>query len=134
MVSRRAFCTFAALALAASATAADGAELKPLAAVSIALGEVSGVAYYTVESEGYRVVATVSARPDTTPIRFVATLIAGQSVTLGIPGPVGTPGPKLTIARVDNTVLISGERADGSAPHPERTASSESTIGQPDIR
>jgi hypothetical protein len=131
MVSRRAFCAFAAIALA---TAADGAELKPLAAASIALGEASGVAYYTVESNGYRVVATVSARPDTTPIRFVATLIAGQSVTLAIPGPVGTPGPMLTIARVDDTVLVSGERADGSARLLERTASSEPTAGQPDIR
>jgi hypothetical protein len=133
MVSRRAFCTFAALALA-TATAANGAELKPLAAASITLGEVSGVAYYTVESDGYRVVATVSARPDTTPIRFVATLIVGQSVTLAIPGPVGAPGPMLTIARVDGAVRISGERADGSVSLPERTASSESSEGQPNIR
>jgi hypothetical protein len=35
---------------------------------------------------------------------------------------------------VDDAVRVSGERADGSVSLPERTASSESTEGRPNIR
>ena len=35
-------------------------ELQPTHGKSIALGNVSGIAYYTVEADGYRVVAVVS--------------------------------------------------------------------------
>jgi hypothetical protein len=46
---------------------------------SIDLGTLAGIAYYTVEPEGYRLVATLGTD---TPVRFVATLASGQSVTL----------------------------------------------------
>jgi hypothetical protein len=39
---------------------ADG--LRPIDAMSINFGEVSGVAYYTVERDGFRVVATLAHR------------------------------------------------------------------------
>ena len=48
-----------AFALASlGATRADG--LRPVEAKSIDLGEVSGVAYYTVERDGFHVVATLA--------------------------------------------------------------------------
>ena len=34
--------------------AAQAAELRPMEASSIVLGDVSGVAYYTAENDGYR--------------------------------------------------------------------------------
>ena len=40
------------------ATHADG--LRPIEGRSIDLGELSGVAYYTVERDGFRVVATLA--------------------------------------------------------------------------
>ena len=49
---------------------------------SIDLGTLAGIAYYTVEPEGYRLVATLGTD---TPVRFVATLASGQSVTLSTP-------------------------------------------------
>jgi hypothetical protein len=54
---------------------------------SIDLGTLAGIAYYTVEPEGYRLVATLGTD---TPVRFVATLASGQSVTHA--RPVGRGG------------------------------------------
>jgi hypothetical protein len=51
----------AALALA-SIGSARAEELKPLQGQVIDLGDVSGVAYYTVERDGFRVVATLAKK------------------------------------------------------------------------
>ena len=56
--------------------------LKPIQARSIDLGTLAGIAYYTVEPEGYRLVATLTPSGTDTPVRFVATLAPGPSVTL----------------------------------------------------
>jgi hypothetical protein len=62
----------AAFALAAIGPAhAEG--LKPLHGQVIDLGDVSGVAYYTVERDGFRVVATLGKQDeDAVPVRVVA--------------------------------------------------------------
>jgi hypothetical protein len=57
---------------------ADG--LRPVDAMSIDLGEVSGVAYYTVERDGFHVVVTLAHGKEGTPIRVVSVLAPGQSV------------------------------------------------------
>src|SRR5215218_9798878 len=44
------------------ASGAQAGELKPVEAASLAFGEVSGIAYFTQETNGYRVVATLSAQ------------------------------------------------------------------------
>jgi hypothetical protein len=62
----------AALALA-SIGPAHAEELKPLQGQVIELGDVSGVAYYTVERDGFRVVATLAKKDaDAVPVRGCA--------------------------------------------------------------
>lgn len=57
---------------------ADGS--RPIGAMSIDLGEVSGVAYYTVERDGFHVVTTLAQGTAGTSIRVVSVLAPGQSV------------------------------------------------------
>jgi hypothetical protein len=99
-----------ALALLAATAAtgwANGQELRPLEARSITLGDVAGIAYYTAEKSGYRLVATLAAGEAGTPIRLVATLAPGQSVMLSVPGPAGKPSDDLEIARIGDAVFVS---------------------------
>ncbi len=65
---------------------------------TVALGDVSGVAYYTVEPLGYRVVATLSST-DGVPIRFIATLQPEQSVTVSVPRGPGEPALEAVFTR-----------------------------------
>lgn len=73
------------------ATRADG--LRPIQGQSIDLGELSGIVYYTVEPDGFRVVATLAEGELGTPVRIKALLSTGQSV-------------EISTARADNTVEI----------------------------
>jgi hypothetical protein len=79
---------------------ADG--LRPIDAMSINLGEVSGVAYYTVERDGFRVVATLAQGMAGTPIRVVSVLAPGQRVAFSTPRQVGA----LEISRNGDSVLV----------------------------
>jgi hypothetical protein len=74
----------AALTLASLGTAAQANGLKPIEGRSVNLGGVSGVVYYTIEPDGFRVVTTL-AEAKGTPIRFVAVLAPGQRVLLSTP-------------------------------------------------
>jgi hypothetical protein len=56
--------------------------LRPIQAKSIDLGGVSGVAYYTVERDGFHVVTTLAQGEAGTPVRVVSVLAAGQRVVL----------------------------------------------------
>ncbi|MBR0748898.1 hypothetical protein JQ582_33695 [Bradyrhizobium japonicum] len=91
----------ATLALATLGTAhADG--LRPIQAKSIDLGEVSGVAYYTVERDGFHVVTTLAQGETGTPIRVVSVLAPGQTVVLST-----SQQPRaLEISRAGNEVLV----------------------------
>jgi hypothetical protein len=64
----------------ASLEAAHADGLRPIDAKSIDLGEVSGVAYYTVERDGFHVVTTLAQGMAGTPIRVVSVLAPGESV------------------------------------------------------
>ena len=77
------------LASVASLGAAHAAGLRPIAGQSIHLGDVTGVAYYTVERDGFRVVTTLAQGEAGTPIRFVSVLAPGQRVVLSTPLPFG---------------------------------------------
>jgi len=96
----------AALALASIGPAhAEG--LKPLHGQVIDLGDVSGVAYYTVERDGFRVVATLAKKDeDAVPVRVVAVLARDQSLTLSTPREAGTPPVTVEITRRADTVLV----------------------------
>ena len=66
---------------------------------SIRLPRVEGSLYYTVEQDGYRVVATLAAGAEEQPIRFVSTLAPGQRIFISVPRLVGQPPVELEIVR-----------------------------------
>jgi hypothetical protein len=99
-MSIRSLLVVAALALASlQAAHADG--LRPFDAKSIDLGEVSGVAYYTVERDGFHVVTTLAQGVEGTPIRVVSVLAPGQSVAFSTP-----QAGALEISRNGDSVLV----------------------------
>ena len=98
-----------ALALTCVAIAgahADG--LKASNSHSVDLGSVRGVAYYTIEKDGtYRVVVTVAPEEAASPVRFIARLHPEETLTMSVPGDVGSPEAIVEIARRGDEVLIS---------------------------
>jgi hypothetical protein len=99
-MSIRSMLVAAAFALASvEAARADG--LRPIDAKSIDLGEVSGVAYYTVERDGFHVVTTLAQGIAGTPIRVVSVLAPGQSVAFSTP-----QAGALEISRNGDSVLV----------------------------
>jgi hypothetical protein len=95
----------AAFALAFTGAAHAG-DFPPLEAKSIDLGGVSGVAYYIVERDGYRVVAILAEGETGTPVRFETLLAPGQSVVLSTPRDEGPVGKAIEISRRDDQVLV----------------------------
>jgi hypothetical protein len=97
----------AALGLALSGHAFAG-DLKPVQSQAIDLGGVAGDAYYTVEKDGFHVVATFAQRDaGATPVRFQAILQPGQAVTFSTPRSVGEPPVSFSIKRHDERVVVS---------------------------
>jgi hypothetical protein len=96
----------AAIVLSATASLpARAAELRPLQGMSLQLGELHGIAYYTVEDAGYSVVATLAGQ-DGTPVRFESTLLPGQKVVVSIPGHRGSQGQTVEFARQGHRMLV----------------------------
>jgi len=85
-----------------SLEAAHADDLRPISAISIDLGEVSGVAYYTAERDGFHVVATLAQGMTGTPIRVVSVLAPGQSLAFSTPRQEGA----LEISRNGDSVLV----------------------------
>src|ERR1700742_3397192 len=90
----------AAAFVSLEAAHADG--LRPIDAMSINVGEVSGVASYTVERDGFHVVTTLAQGMAGTPIRVVSVLAPGQSVAFSTPHQLGV----LEISRNGDSVLV----------------------------
>jgi hypothetical protein len=86
----------------ASLTAARAEGLRPMEGKSIHLGEISGIAYYTVERDGFYVVATLAQGEAGTPIRVVSVLEPGQRVVLSTPQQAGA----IEISRKGDSVLV----------------------------
>ena len=93
---------FATAFALASLGAAHADGLRPIAAKSIDLGDVSGVAYYTIERDGFHVVATLAQGEAGMPIRVVSVLAPGQRVVLSTP----YQADALEISRNGDSVLI----------------------------
>ena len=91
----------AALSLALLGTARAN-DLRPIEGKSIDLGEVSGVAYYTVQPDGFHVVTTLAQGEEGTPIRVVSVLAPGQRVVLSTP----RQAEALEISRKGDSVLV----------------------------
>lgn len=100
----------AALLLSISTAQADG--LKPAQALRIDLGQVSGIAYYTVEADGFHVIATFArSETDGNPFRIQAVLAAGQSVILSSAGKLGTEPVSIRVARHGERLVVEGAKA-----------------------
>jgi hypothetical protein len=97
-----------ALLLAASGDA-EAEQICEMAGVHISLGELSGNLYYVPEPDGYRVTATISSGDRATPLRFVATLVQGQSVVFSVPGKLGEPGQRLKVVRNGDRLFVTDE-------------------------
>jgi hypothetical protein len=86
----------------ASLGAAHANGLRPIEARSVHLGDLSGVAYYTVEPDGFRVVTTLAQGEAGKPIRFVSVLTPGQRVVLSTPQQAGV----LEISRNGDSLVV----------------------------
>jgi hypothetical protein len=84
-----------------SVTTAHADGLRPIEAMSIDLGGISGIAYYTVERDGFHVVTTLAQSEAGTPIRVVSVLAPGQRVVLSTP-----QAGALEISRQGDSVLV----------------------------
>jgi hypothetical protein len=98
-----------------AASVAHAAELKPFEAKSLRLGDYTGVAYYTVEKDGYRVITSLAAGESGTPIRMVATLVQGQTAMISVPRGVGDNSLEVEIARIGDRVVVSGSAVIASS-------------------
>ena len=93
---------FAAAFGIASLAAAHADGLRPMEGKSIHLGEISGIAYYTIERDGFHVVATLAQGEAGAPIRVVSVLAPGQRVVLSTPQQAGA----IEISRKGDSVLV----------------------------
>src|SRR5688572_1659541 len=96
----------AAASLLTFAGAAHASELRPLEGRSLDLGSVSGVAYYKVEENGFRIFATLAQGEAGTPVRFVALLAPGQSVTLSSAGEEGSAPASVEFTRQQHQMFV----------------------------
>jgi hypothetical protein len=103
---------FHALLAAAFASAFIGAAhadgLRPTEGRNIDLGALSGVAYYTVERDGFRIVATLAEGEAGTPVRVEAVLAPGRSIILSVPRSVGILPNAVEINRRGDEVFVYG--------------------------
>jgi hypothetical protein len=97
---------FAAFLAATFSLPALAQDLKPVQSQAIDLGPVAGDAFYTVEHDGFHVVATFAPRQGGTPVRVQALLAPGQSVVFSTPRAVGEPPASVTIQRHNDQVLV----------------------------
>lgn len=80
--------------------------VQPMHAQTIDLGEVSGVAYYTVEHDGFHVITTLVQGETGTPVRVVNILAPGQSVVLSTARELGAAPVEVEISRQGDTLLV----------------------------
>ncbi|GJE19560.1 hypothetical protein [Methylobacterium marchantiae] len=106
----RSFITAAALTVVTLTGTASAETIKPLDGGSVSLGELSGVAYYTAEPKGYRVVVTLARTERGRAVRFETVLASGQSVTLSTPQEFGATADAIEITRTGDTVAVNRPR------------------------
>jgi hypothetical protein len=109
------FALFAAVA-AAMIGAAHAESFRPIQAQKVDLGVYAGVAYYTAEQDGHRLVVTLQAPEAASPVRFVATLAPGQAVTLSVPRHAGEAPVEMQFVRDGEQIVMN---AGPAAPHVE---------------
>ena len=92
--------------LSLAATPAPAAELMALQGGSIEVGSFHGVVFYTNEPDGYHVVATVANGEAGLPIRFEATVVENQKLSISVPGKLGGQSDVVEISRAGGRLVI----------------------------
>jgi hypothetical protein len=100
-----------ALVAVATVAAAQAGELKPMQGSSIALGQMLGTAYYWNEADGAHILATLADPAGGAPVRVLATLLAGQRISISVPPAVGEPATEMVLSRRGERVFVT----DGAA-------------------
>jgi hypothetical protein len=98
--------TILAATLTMAPFGAHADSLQPMHAQTIDLGEVTGVAYYTVERDGFHVVTTLVQGETGTPVRVVNVLAPGQSIVLSTAREIGIAPIEIEISRQADTLLV----------------------------
>jgi hypothetical protein len=93
---------FIAMFALASLGAAHADDVRPIEAKSLDLGDTTGIAYYTVERDGFHVVTTLAQGEAGTPIRVVSVLARGQSVVVSTPRVAGA----IEISRKGDSLFV----------------------------
>lgn len=94
----------AGLAVSA-APALQAAELHPLQAKQVTVGELHGVAYYTVKGPVYHLVATLAGE-DGKPMRVESNLAAGQSLVVSTPDRIGGVSKTVAFVRQGDRIVV----------------------------
>ena len=102
---------FVAAGLLLSCTSVQAVELQPLVAERIALGDVFGTTYYSIEKDGFQVVMSIASGEQGSPVQFVTTLGAGQKTTLAVPRAFGEGVLMVEISRVDDRLFLEEQKA-----------------------
>jgi hypothetical protein len=106
MTKRSAFLVACAVAIILVQGGVRAESIRPIEGRRIDLGTFGGVVYYTVKPDGYRLVVTLSPSGAETPVRFVATLAPGQSVTLSTPRKLGEPALEVRFQHKGESLLV----------------------------
>jgi len=106
MTKRIAFLVAWAVAIVLVAGGVRADSIGPIEGRRIDLGTFGGVAYYTVKPDGYRLVITLTPSGAETPVRFVATLAPGQSITLSTPRKLGEPALEVRFQHKGEGLLV----------------------------
>jgi hypothetical protein len=104
-----------ALVLVAGGVRAEA--LYPIQGKAIDLGTIDGTVYYTIQPDGYRVVATLGTE---SPVRFIATLSTEQSIILSTPRGLGEPAIRVRIMRHGEQLLVDGGMRSPGATDPPK--------------
>ena len=86
---------------------ASAQTVEPIHSQMIDLGTVNGDLYYTVQPNGFHIVATFAERGEGgQPVRFETVLAPGQSVTFSTPRGVDAPSEAVSVSRQADRVFV----------------------------
>jgi hypothetical protein len=89
----------------------DADEPKPNEAQWLDLGSVAGIAYYTVEPDGFHVIATLALDGEVgIPLRVESVLNVGQSLKISTPGVMGVRPVTITLERRGEKLVVRSDR------------------------
>ena len=79
--------------------------IGPRQGLVFSLGATIGVAYFTLEPAGFRLVATIQSAAGA-PVRFTATLAPEQAATVSVPGKVGEQATEVSFLRRGEQLVV----------------------------